>query len=216
MAHPRACRSPDGHSHLTDPHAPDAAARRDGPARHRRAAGAEQRPAPVRVPARALAGPRLAVGLHRLDGHAGGGHASAPRCSPTAATGCRPKPSSQGTGIELVRIHSAAVARAPGLAGRAGAARRQRRGRRPGAGPGRGAGAEGAARRRRHRAAHRARCARRHLARPPRACPRSRCMRTARRMRRGRAPPSWRWCARRWRGTARRTTSSPPSTTSPG
>ncbi len=47
-------------------------------------------------------------------------------------------------------------------------------------------------------------------------CRRSRCMPTVRRMRRAHAPPSWRWCAKRWRGTARRNISSPPSMTSPG
>ena len=89
-------------------------------------------------------------------------------------------------------------------------------GRRRGARPGLGAAAARGARQGRHRAAHRRRPAGRSLARPARAA-------RAPRLRTPGAAGAWTRaqragtrCARRWRATARRTTSSPPSTTSRG
>ena len=66
---PRICSH--GHPRLTD-RPPAARARGAAAPRRRCAARAVERPAPVGIPARALAGPAMAVGLHRLDGHAGG------------------------------------------------------------------------------------------------------------------------------------------------
>ncbi len=121
-----------------------------------------------------------------------------------------------GSGIELVRIDTAQSPAHLDWLVAAGAARRRGRGRWPGAGPERGQGAAGAARRGGHHPAHRPRPARRRMAGSPGAAGAAGLRRTARRTRRARAPPSSRWCARRWRGTARPITSSPPWTTSPG
>ncbi len=156
-----------GHPQFTDPHAPDAAARGACAARRGRAARAEQRPAPVRIPARALAGARVAVGLHRLDGHAGGRIAarSAVRRQPLLGAGRSPA----GRQRHRPGAHPhRGVASAPGVADRAGAARRPGGGGRPGAGPELGAGAEGAARGGGHPPADGPRPAGGDLAGPPR------------------------------------------------
>src|SRR5439155_19203955 len=63
--------NPHGHPHLPDPTAPSTHARCAATPRAGRRAGADQRSTPVGVPARALAGARVAVGLYRVDGHAG-------------------------------------------------------------------------------------------------------------------------------------------------
>ena len=121
-----------------------------------------------------------------------------------------------GTGIELVKIPTGILGRARRLAGAAGAARRGGGGRRPGAGPGRGRRAEDRARRRRRAPAHRRRPARRDLARPPRAAGRAGLRTRAAAGHAAAQRQRWPRCARRWRATAPRTTSCPPSTTWPG
>ena len=142
----------------------------------------------------------VAVGLHRLDGHAGGHAATRAALFADSRYWVQAEAELAGSGIELVQIHTAASPRAPRLAGRAGAARRQRRGRRPGARPGRGAGAAA-----RGSTPPASRCAPTpdllDAIWPERpALPRAAGLRApARRMRRARAPPSWRRCARRWR-----------------
>ena len=96
--------------------------------RLRRGRRAVERPAPVGVPARALAGAPVGIGLHRLDGDADRHAPSARRSSPTAATGSRPRAELAGSGIELVRIPTPAAARSTstGCARTSRAARRSR------------------------------------------------------------------------------------------
>jgi hypothetical protein len=170
----------------------------DGPGRRARAAGAVGRPAPERIPARPLAGPRVVLGLHRVDGHAGGD--ARPRGAvcrqPLLGAG---RAELAGTGIAGEDPHRRATAHIDWLA--AGAAPAHGGGGRPGAGPGRGAHAAGRAGQGRRAAAHRRRPAGRRLARAPGAA-RAAGLRTPRRRTPCRARPSWRGA--RGDGAARR------------
>ena len=98
-------------------------ARRAGTARPRRRAGAVERPAPVRIPARALAGPAVALGLHRLDGHAGR-HADRAALFADSRYWVQAEAELAGSGIELVKIPTGTSTAPCRLAGRAAAGRR--------------------------------------------------------------------------------------------
>ena len=104
----------------------------------------------------------------------------APRCSPTAATGCRPRRELAGSGIELVRIATPRAPRTSTGCARTRARRRGRR-RRQRARPRRGAPAAREADAVRHRAAQRPRHRRRAPGPIARRCRRRRSTSTARR-----------------------------------
>ena len=109
----------DGHPHLTDPPAPrrSCARRWPGAASHALLVPGSDPHLSEYLPER-WQGRRVAVGLHRLDGHAGGRRPTAPRCLPTAATGCRPRPSWRAPASSWCSIPTGRVAGARRLAGR--------------------------------------------------------------------------------------------------
>ena len=165
-AHP--ARPPtENHTMDTRTSPPDCASKRVRDAatpRPRRRARALQRPAPVGVPSGALAGPRVAVGLHRLDGHARGRRDQAALFADSRYW-TQAEAELAGSGIELVKISKRHLARALAWLARVELARRS-----PSTGgcsDRRGAGAAQRAHAGRGGGAHRRRPVRRGLGRPP-------------------------------------------------